>query len=221
MATHASSARICATRRYNPRIQPRTNSGPRLRLVPMPPPPRESEEERRRQYMAMDTLELVARQRSGDELAYDVLCERYLPLARRWARVRSRPGNPGHHDDNQVSASIEPLVRDATSTTIGTLGDIDRSGSLLLQLRNAIHERLRRSHRTEALDATIGPENAAAYEDALNRLKPEEREALVCVVEFQRDFEQLGKDLGVSSEDAARTYARAVVRLAEEMGHGR
>lgn len=219
--TRTSIARFCSARRYNPTTRRKTCSGPSGRLVPMPVPPREPGDRRRPQYMAMDTLELVARMRDGDELAYDVLCERYLPLFQRWARTRCTPNNPGHYDPNAV-ARIDAAVRDATRATLRKLGDVNRQGTVLLQLRDDVHKRLRDANpRPEVLETTIGPERAATYERALKRLEPTEREALVCGLELQRGFDQLQKDLGAESEDAARSsYAHAVVRLAEEMGHG-
>ncbi len=56
------------------------------------------------------------------------------------------------------------------------------------------------------------------YDAALDRLKPEEREAIVSRVEFDLSYAELAEVLGKSSPDAARmSVVRALVRLAEEM----
>ena len=211
--------------RYTSKTQDTMDFVPRLRLVPMPERPHGSDEERRKQYLAVDSLELVARILVGDELAIDVLGERYANLFRRWVRMRlSAPDARGETNLGEHEV-VERVVRDATTSTMKQLSHrgITRQGTLLLNLRDAACARLRTSKSEEdALDATIGRPTANNYERSLLRLEPAEREAIVCVLEFQRGFEQLRDDLGTESVESARvTYARAVVRLAEEMGHGR
>ena len=63
-----------------------------------------------------------------------------------------------------------------------------------------------------------GRETMAAYEQALERLKPEEREALIGRLEMGFSYEELALALDKPTADAARKAAqRALVRLAEEM----
>ncbi|MEO7135421.1 MAG: sigma factor-like helix-turn-helix DNA-binding protein [Vicinamibacterales bacterium] len=72
---------------------------------------------------------------------------------------------------------------------------------------------------TSPLEAAIGQETVESYEAALNRLLPEEREAIVTRVEFGLSFAGVAEVLGKPSPDAARmAVVRALVRLAEEMG---
>ena len=60
------------------------------------------------------------------------------------------------------------------------------------------------------------------YERALERLKPEEREAIIARVEMDYTYEELAQVLGKPTAEAARKAAqRALVRLAEEMKRGR
>ena len=71
---------------------------------------------------------------------------------------------------------------------------------------------------TSPLEDAIGLETFERYEAALARLKPEEREAIIARVELMASYDDIAKDLGKPTADAARmTVARALVRLAEEM----
>ena len=68
------------------------------------------------------------------------------------------------------------------------------------------------------LEQAIGQEAVERYEAALQRLKAEEREAIIARVEMGYSFEELAEALGKPTPDAARKTAhRALVRLAEEM----
>lgn len=227
MASNAPSAHLWLQfQRYNAFLTDTTDHVSRLRLMPMPGSvPDESSVERRRRYLRVDTLELVAKARAGDDIASDVLCERYTNLLRRWARMRLSSIRPD--PDAHTLDSVEHLVRDATQHTIERLRefdfDIEREGTLLLELRAALHGRLGSTNETpDALELTMGAQTATQYESCLTRLPPLEREAIVSVLEFQRSFDQLASALNVSSTDCAREkYRDAVVHLAEEMSHGR
>ncbi len=68
------------------------------------------------------------------------------------------------------------------------------------------------------IEEAIGQEVVERYERALQRLRPEEREAIILRVELGYDYEELAEALGKPTADAARKAAqRALVRLAEEM----
>jgi DNA-directed RNA polymerase specialized sigma24 family protein len=57
------------------------------------------------------------------------------------------------------------------------------------------------------------------YEQALSRLAPADREAVIGRIELQFSYEELAAALGKPSAEAARKAAeRALVKLAEEMG---
>jgi DNA-directed RNA polymerase specialized sigma24 family protein len=71
------------------------------------------------------------------------------------------------------------------------------------------------------LEEAIGREAVERYERALQRLRPEEREAIIARVEMGYRYEELAEMLGKPTADAARkTAQRALVRLAEEMKRG-
>lgn len=60
-----------------------------------------------------------------------------------------------------------------------------------------------------------------SYREALRRLKPDDREAIVARIEMGYTYDELAQVLGKPSSEAARKAAqRALVRLAEEMHRG-
>jgi RNA polymerase sigma-70 factor (ECF subfamily) len=72
------------------------------------------------------------------------------------------------------------------------------------------------------LALAVGAENLARYQQALGRLRAEEREAIIGRVEMGYTFQELADALGKPTADAARKATeRALVRLAEEMSRGR
>ena len=110
-------------------------------------------------------------------------------------------------------------------------------GALQAYLRQAVVNRIRdevrrarRSPTPDALDdnaadpgaspleEAIGAEAMERYEAALERLRPEEREAIVTRVEMDGSYQDVAKALGKPSADAARmAVTRALLRLAQEM----
>src|SRR5262249_50416366 len=102
---------------------------------------------------------------------------------------------------------------------------------------NRIRDEIRRRKRTpdrspidsahpdreaSPLEQAIGSETLERYEEALARLKPEHREALIARVELGASYEQIAAALGKPSVAAARMFVgRALVRLAREMRRGR
>lgn len=179
------------------------------------------------------TQTLVRRAASGDAEAADRLFERYAPALHRWARGRL----PRWARD---IADTEDLVQDAMLQTFRNLKGFDYrgDGALHAYLRHAVmnrvREELRRRNagpgRTELdsgfedrgispLEAAIGQSTLERYETALQRLTAEEREAIIGRVELGLSHRELADALGKPSADAARmTVARAIVRLAREMG---
>ena len=183
--------------------------------------------------VALDsTAELVALARAGDADAAGRLFERHLNPLRRFARGRL----PRWARD---LADTDDLVQDALLQTFKRLEAFEprHPGALQAYLRQAVMNRLRdelrRQARTPArdgnadpdlssngsrLDQAVGPETMAAYDQALARLRPEEREAVIGRIEMGFSYDELSIALGKPSADAARKAAqRALVRLAEEM----
>jgi RNA polymerase sigma-70 factor (ECF subfamily) len=197
-----------------------------LRSFDEPPRPLESE----------TTGYLLDRARTGDRPALEALFARYLPRLSRWARGRL----PQWARD---AADTHDLVQE---TLLGTFKHIERfetRGELALQvyLRQAVANRIRDELRRFArrpnvdplgdsapdagpspLDLAIGSEAAERYERALERLDQTDRELIVARLELGSTYEEVAAALGRPSTEAARKACeRALVKLAQEMGHRR
>jgi len=182
------------------------------------------------------TFSLIERARAGDDEALERLFAKHLKPLQRWAAGRL----PKWARD---LADTDDLVQDTLLRTFKKIESFEprRVGALQAYLRTAVLNRrrddLRRKGRepestsldsvaVEAadspLEAAIGREKVDAYEKALERLKPEEREAIIARVELGHSYDEMAVMLDKPSADAARkTAQRALVRLAEEMKRGR
>jgi RNA polymerase sigma factor (sigma-70 family) len=178
------------------------------------------------------TVELLRRARLGDAGAIERLFERHLIPLQRFAQGRL----PGWARD---LADTDDLVQDALLQTFKRLEEFEprHPGALQAYLRQAVMNRLRDELRRQArtpprahtadlavsshgsrLAQAVGVETMAAYDQALARLRPEEREAVIGRLEMGFSYEELALALGKPTGDAARKAAqRALVRLAEEM----
>jgi RNA polymerase sigma-70 factor (ECF subfamily) len=184
---------------------------------------------------AETSLELLDRVRAGDHAALDRLCALHLPAMTRWATGRL----PRWARD---LLSTDDLVQETLFKTLQSIGHFEprRNGALQAYLRQAIYNRIqdevRRVHRRPArsaldetevaadpspLEEAVGRETLERYEAALDRLKQEDREAIVARVELGLTYREVAASLGKASEAAAQmAVSRALVRLAKEMGHG-
>jgi RNA polymerase sigma-70 factor, ECF subfamily len=182
------------------------------------------------------TFQLIERARAGDDQALERLFARHLKPLQRWASGRL----PKWARD---LADTDDLVQDTLLKTFKRIEGFEprRVGALQAYLRNAVLNRLRdelrRKGRAPAatnvddidleaaespLEDAIGREAVETYEQALQQLKPEEREAIIARVELGYSYEELAVALNKPTADAARkTAQRALVRLAEEMKRGR
>ena len=178
------------------------------------------------------TFLLIDRARAGDPEALNELFARYLKPLQRWASGRL----PGWARD---LADTDDLVQETLLKTFRRIEEFEprRVGALQAYLRQAVMNRIRdelrrKGRRPEStgiegleadraqspLEEAIGQEVVERYERALQRLRPEEREAIILRVELGYDYEELAEALGKPTADAARKAAqRALVRLAEEM----
>ncbi len=181
------------------------------------------------------TIELVLQARSGNREALDRLFARCLPGLRRWATGRLPRWSRGLLD-------TDDLVQETVIRTVKRLDAFEprHEGALTAYLRqavmNRIRDEIRRTGRVPAcseldenqpdsgaspLEEAIGAEAVARYEAALERLRPEEREAIVAKIEMDGTYASVAQALGKRSPDAARmAVGRALLRLAEEMTRG-
>jgi len=181
------------------------------------------------------TFLLIDRARAGDQDAIEQLFARHLKPLQRWASGRL----PKWARD---LADTDDLVQDTLLRTFKRIEDFQprRVGALQAYLRQAVLNRLRDELRRKGrqpdathldglevdaaqspLEEAIGREAVECYEEALARLKPEEREAIIARVEMDYSYEEIAQALGKPTPDAARKATqRALVRLAEEMKRG-
>ena len=182
------------------------------------------------------TFHLIERAKAGDQQALEQPFARHLKPLQQWASGRL----PKWARD---LADTDDLVQDTLLKTFKRIEGFEprRVGALQAYLRNAVLNRLRdelrRKGRAPAttdiddieleaadspLEHAIGREAVRAYEQALQQLKPEEREAIIARIELGYSYEELAAALNKPTADAARkTAQRALVRLAEEMKRGR
>jgi len=182
------------------------------------------------------TFHLIARARAGDADALEQLFRRHLTPLQRWASGRL----PHWARD---LADTDDLVQDTLVQTFKRIDSFEprRVGALQAYLRQAVLNRIRDELRRKGrqaelteldglevdrskspLEQAIGKEAVDRYDRALERLKPEEREAIVARVELGYSYRELAVVLDKPTAEAARKAAqRALVRLAEEMKRGR
>lgn len=179
------------------------------------------------------SVRLLTRARGGDRAALDSLFARQLPRLLRWARGRL----PRWARD---VADTADLVQESVLSVFRHIDRFDarREGALQAYLRacvlNRIRDECRRAGRrpprdeldegqaesaqASPLEAAIGEQAGVRYASALQRLRPEEQEAVVARVELGYSYAQIALVLRKPSPDAARVaVSRALVRLAREM----
>jgi len=177
-------------------------------------------------------MRLLHDARGGDESALEALFARYAGPLRRWASGRL----PAWARD---AADTQDLVQDVLLQTLKRIDSFEPRGDGAFQayirqaLMNRIRDLLRRSNRRgvaavlesglpsdapSPVEVAIGREVLDRYEQALQRLSPEDREAIIGRVELACTYEELAQAMGKPSADAARKAAqKALVRLAAEM----
>lgn len=182
------------------------------------------------------TLDLLARARSGDQSALDDLFTRYEARLRRWAHGRL----PVAARD---ALDTQDLVQDTLVRVFQRLHTFEphHSGAfreyVWTTLLNAIRDIARKYKRrgtsdpiqddvpgtaASPLEEAMGTEVLARYEAALDRLRPEDREAVIARVELGLSMTEVAVALNKPSAAAAHmAVSRALKRLAEEMAHAR
>ncbi len=183
------------------------------------------------------TAILLTRARSGDTDAREELFTRFFPILRQWAH-RRLPNNA--RDLNETMDLVQ-------ITLLRALNRLDHfeargEGAFLAYLRqillNVVRDETRRAARRgmhETLDETlvapdasvvervIGEEQMERYQQGLEGLTEEQRQAVLLRLEFNYSYEQVAEAIGKPSPDAARMMVvRAIAALAEIIdGHGR
>lgn len=179
---------------------------------------------------------LLSRARAGDLAALEQLCTRYLPRLRRWAHGRLPAWARGALDTHD-------LVQDTMAHVVLRLSTFEPRHDAAFQaylrqaLMNRVRDEIRRAQRRPAtgpldtsrpsagpspLEEAIGQEALDCYEAALERLKPDDREAIIVRIEMGLPYTDVAEALGKPSAAAAHmAVSRALVRLAQEMSRRR
>jgi RNA polymerase sigma-70 factor (ECF subfamily) len=182
------------------------------------------------------SVRLLVKAQSGDNDALNRLLTRYLPRLRRWASGRLPWALRSMLDTGD-------LVQDAILNTLPHLNGLEIRTERALQfylqraVQNHIIDQFKRTRRRPAREdelpdlpspgvqpheAAVEAEVLERYERGLASLKDKERQAIVMRVELALDYEEIAAQLGKPSANAARmTVTRALVRLADQMGHRR
>lgn len=182
------------------------------------------------------SVSLLRRYRDGDEEALGELLERQVEPMRHWARGRL----PRWARDTM---NTDDIVQDVLVRAVSRIGTFEprHDGALQSYLRQAVLHRIRdevrRSRRapnradvdSNAPAVSPSPHEEAealelfdAYEAALDRLREDDKEAIMLRVELELPYREIARILDKPSEEAAQmAVSRALVRLAREMGRGK
>jgi RNA polymerase sigma-70 factor (ECF subfamily) len=178
------------------------------------------------------TADLLRRARQGDRVALELAFARQFQTLRHWASGRLP------HWARDV-ADTDDLLQDALLHTFKRIDDFEvrGAGALHAYLRQAVLNRMRdeirrrgrqpatvradrwlRADGPSPLDLAIGAESMDRYEQALDRLRPDDKECIVARIELGFTYDELAAWMGKPSSEAARKAAqRALLRLVEEM----
>lgn len=181
---------------------------------------------------ASATADLIERSRHGDGEAVEILFTRHIPVLRRWATGRLPKWARDISDTGDlVQATAMEAFRQLDRFEVR--GDGALQAYLRQALMNRVRNELRRLSRkpppsvldsgvaagdTSPLETAIYRQKLDRYSSALDRLQPDERDAIIGRVEFGLSYRELAEILGKSSADAARmAVVRAMERLAAAM----
>ena len=180
---------------------------------------------------AETSFNLLRRARAGDATALNDLCARYLPRLQKWAHGRLPAWTRGSLDTHD-------LVQDTLTQVIQRIHTFEpqHDGALQAYIRqamlNRIRDEIRRAKRRPVdpldssrpasdpspLEEAIGSETLERYEAALQRLRPEDREAIIARIEMGYAYAEVAEALGKPSIAATHmAVSRALMRLAKEM----
>jgi RNA polymerase sigma-70 factor (ECF subfamily) len=178
---------------------------------------------------------LLQRVRRGDDEAKSDLVARYLPALQRWARGRL----PRFARDLADTDDLVQVTLLRALDHVETFEPRERGAFLAYMRRilmNQIRDEVRRVQRQSARSAlpehltapepsplaqAIGAQQVETYERALDRLAPEQKEAVIMRIEFDSTWSEIATAIGSPSPNAARMLvSRALARLAEEMDAG-
>ena len=173
------------------------------------------------------TVEILERAQRGDRSAALILIERAAPAVRRWARGRLP-------QSARNEADTEDVVQDAVLRTLKGITRFQHRtvGGLQAYLRTSVMNRIRDLIRASGrrgipetldevhdsqptpLETVIMDEKLDRFLEALQRLKPADRQVIVWRVELGYSVDEIASRLGKSKAAAGMTVTRAMARLA-------
>lgn len=170
------------------------------------------------------TRSLIDRSGSGDDEARRALFVRHAERFEHWALARLAPRL-------RDEIALTPLVRRAlgdvldaaTTSTEWPVGAFQ--ARLRTRVLTLIGEHLESDARPHAdltpLESIVGSERLDRYDRALERLAPDEREAVIARIELCLDYEAIALEIdGATVEETRQLVTRAVTHLAERMTDG-
>jgi RNA polymerase sigma-70 factor (ECF subfamily) len=179
------------------------------------------------------TAVLLDRARLGENAARERLAQRYLPNMRLFARGRLPMGARSLEE-------TDDLVQVAMIRGFAHIDQFkaERKGSFLVYLRVILDNLIRDRWRSEArrpkvvelpedlsdrgrspLDEVVESEARQRYEQALQRLKPAQREAVILRFELDCSYQEIAEELNIANANAARMRVeRGLLRLAQLLG---
>jgi RNA polymerase sigma-70 factor (ECF subfamily) len=178
------------------------------------------------------TFQILVRARTGDRSAARRLIERALPSLRRWTHGRIPPyGRGGEDTDDIVQDAVLQMLRRIETFEHRTVGAVQAylRETVINRIRDIVRRVKRRGAPLEPPEDLVGDapsplelaimgERFERFVEALQRLRPRDRQAIVWRVELGYSYEEIGRRLGKSNAAAARmTVSRALARLADEM----
>ena len=180
----------------------------------------------------LSTADLVSRVRRGDERARDQLFGRYLAVLTRFAHGRIPAGARGAQDTDDV-------VQEALVRALKRIESFEprRQGSFLAYLKTIVNNMIkdlgRKVGRTphheayeddvpagdrDVLDTLVTRQEFEVYLAAMERLRAEQKDAIIQRIEHGKTYQELAEHLGCPTANAARMVVhRALVRLTDEM----
>jgi RNA polymerase sigma-70 factor (ECF subfamily) len=177
------------------------------------------------------TIHVLERAQAGDRSAARILIERAVPALKRWAhgRIPSYGRGPADTEDVVQDAVMRTLRRAEAfeHRTVGALqaylrlAVVNRIRDVVRQVRRrGVPEELPERLTDDAaspLEIAIMRERLDGFIEALQRLRPADRQLIVWRIELGYSSEEIGRRLGKSTEAAGMAVKRALDRLAREM----
>lgn len=180
------------------------------------------------------SLQLVSRAKSGDQLAIELLCSRYLKRLEAWAHGRLPVWARGQADTQDIAQeTLVQVIRKLEHFEPRHEGAFQ--GYVFRTMINRVLDEIRRANRRPArdpldaqhqsdapspYDLAVGQQLRERYESALLRLKDSDRDAIIARVELDLSWPDVVTALEKPSVAAAQmTVSRALVKLAREMCH--